>query len=206
MSEFSQLILASASPRRQHMLSVNRIPFTVMIPDSEEIPEPGEQGKQYVLRNAKLKAATVAARVSENNPILSADTIVLTKTGKILEKPQDAAHAKEMLQQISNDFHLVLTGYALYHGTKELVARCVETKVYFRALSIAEIEGYIQTGESFDKAGAYAIQGAAMGFVERIEGSYTNVMGLPLTEVLTDLKAFFGITPFSANNNEGINS
>jgi len=197
MEHFQKLVLASASPRRQDMLALSGIPFEVIVSNIEELPRPEESGYEYVLRNAQEKALAVAQNVPANTPILSADTIVLTQAGHILEKPRDALHAKEMLQSISGDFHLVLSGYALFLGTKELVSRVVETKVYFRDLSAEEIEAYIQTKEPFDKAGAYGIQGHAMGFVDHIEGNYTNVMGLPLSQVIGDLKKFFAITPFT---------
>ena len=188
------LILASASPRRQDMLAISGIPFEVLIPNIDEKPLLDESGYDYVLRNAKEKAAAVAKElISGKAAILSADTIVLAKAGEILEKPHDAEHAKKMLLSLSNSVHSVLTGYCLFTGNEELISRVIETKVYFRNLSLQEIEAYIHTGEPFDKAGAYGIQGHAMGFVERIEGSYTNVMGLPLSQVIQDLSDFVGI-------------
>ena len=187
MNYSASLILASGSPRRAQMLTQSRVSFKIIVPDIHEAPAQDETGSDYVLRNAREKALAVANQVNTPSLILSADTIVLSKAGAILEKPRDAVHAKTMLQQLSGDYHYVLTGYALFRANSEIISRIIKTKVTFRVLSEHLIDAYIQTKEGFDKAGGYGIQGAAMGFVVCIEGSYTNVMGLPLAQVLADL-------------------
>ncbi|WP_186644727.1 Maf family protein [Fluviispira vulneris] len=192
-----QLILASASPRRKEMLRASGIPFYIVIADIEEKPLENEGGHDYVKRNAREKALAVSEKTLSADFILSADTIVVTHEDKILEKPQNKEHAKKMLEALSGSTHLVLSGYSLFQNKKEIVSRVIETFVTFRNLSAREIDAYIKTGEPFDKAGAYGIQGRAMGFIEKIEGSYTNVMGLPLSQVLLDLKDFAGIETYT---------
>ncbi|BBH53307.1 Maf family protein [Fluviispira sanaruensis] len=192
-----QLILASASPRRKEMLSSSGIPFYIVIADIEEKPLENEGGHEYVKRNAREKALAVSEKTLSAEFILSADTIVVTHEDKILEKPQNKDHAKKMLEALSGSTHLVLSGYSLFQNKKEIVSRVIETLVTFRILSAREIDAYIKTGEPFDKAGSYGIQGRAMGFIEKIEGSYTNVMGLPLSQVLLDLKDFAGIETYT---------
>lgn len=193
----TKLVLASASPRRKQLLNTSGIPFLVLISDIEEKPKEGESAKDYVRRNAQEKALAVSSRLTQDEFVLSADTIVVTEEGHILEKPLDNAHAAEMLHQLSGRFHLVYTAYSLFQNKKEFTTKVIETKVFFRKLSTDEISSYIATGEPFDKAGSYGIQGAAMSFVERIEGSYTNVMGLPLSHVIVDLETLAGIKPFA---------
>lgn len=184
------LILASASPRRKQLLESCGYNLSVMVSNIDETPKENESACDYVLRNAKEKGLAISNKVTGEKIIISADTIVVTKKSVILEKPQDAAHAKKMLQELSNNTHIVYTAYAIIKDKCELVSKIVETKVTFRSLSEEEIESYIASGEPFDKAGSYGIQGAAMSFVSHIEGSYTNVMGLPLSHVIEDLKCY----------------
>ncbi|KAB8033387.1 Maf family protein [Fluviispira multicolorata] len=192
-----QIILASASPRRKEMLQASGIPFYIVIADIEEKPLENEGGHAYVQRNAREKAIAICEKTLSQEFVLSADTIVVTNDDKILEKPQNPEHAKKMLQSLSGNTHLVLSGYSLFQNKKEIIARVIETSVTFRKLSDREIDAYIKTGEPFDKAGSYGIQGRAMGFIEKIEGSYTNVMGLPLSQVLLDLKNYAGIETYT---------
>lgn len=197
-TQTNTLILASASPRRKELLTLSGIPFSVVVSNIDEIPKENEKGHAYVKRNAWEKGMSVCKNFNNSEFILSADTIVVTKDDRILEKPLNFLHAEEMLKMLSNNTHLVLTGYTLFQDKKELVSRIVETFVTFRDLSLSEIHAYINTQEPFDKAGGYGIQGRGTGFVTRVEGSYTNVMGLPLAEVLIDLKKFAHIEAYQA--------
>ena len=181
------IILASASPRRKQLLESCGFNLSVMVSNIDETPRENESAKDYVLRNAKEKGIAISSKVTSSELVISADTIVVTKEGAILEKPLDASHAKKMLRELSQNTHIVYTAYAITQNKCELISRIIETKVTFRTLSDNEIDSYIASGEPFDKAGSYGIQGAAMSFVEHIEGSYTNVMGLPLSHVMNDL-------------------
>lgn len=193
-----KIILASGSPRRKEMLLASGIPFEIVVANIDEKPLENEGGHDYVTRNALEKGMAVSKQFSHDEFILSADTIVVTKEDKILEKPIDEEHAREMLRLLSGNTHLVLSGYSIIQNSKELISRIIETTVTFRILSDYEINSYINTKEPFDKSGGYGIQGKAMGFIKSINGSYTNVMGLPLSEVLIDLKNFSGIESFSS--------
>lgn len=189
----SPLILASSSARRQALLRACQVKFVIMTPDIEEIPRPHETPQEYCARNAREKSQAVAKKVAhtdqQNSLILSADTIVFLDNA-ILEKPQSYEHAFEMLSKLSGSTHFAYTGYSFFRGSQELTTRVIESTVTFRELSHPEIHFYIQTKEPYDKAGGYGIQGNAAGFIETVEGSFTNVMGLPLSQVITDLKEF----------------
>jgi septum formation protein len=184
----NHLVLASSSPRRKQLLESCGYTLEILIPNIEEAPKSGETPQNYALRNAKEKGFAIAKNHNGKEIIVSADTIVVTKEGQILEKPLNHQHAHDMLSMLSNNVHLVYTAYSLHQNQKEIVSKIIETKVTFRKLFHDEIESYIATGEPFDKAGSYGIQGGAMSFVERVEGSYTNVMGLPLSDVVQDLR------------------
>ena len=173
------LVLASQSPRRSEILRQAGIPFTVRVADVDESVLAGESPADYVRRLAAAKAFGIEAAEAET--VLGADTTVVID-GEILAKPADAADARRMLERLSGRRHEVLTGICLRRGTR---ARCeyVTTGVVFAALSDAEIGEYVASGEPMDKAGAYAIQGLASKFVERIDGDYFNVMGLPVALV-----------------------
>jgi len=187
------LILASSSARRQALLRSCRVNFEVMTPDIEEKPKDHETPQEYCARNAREKSLAVAKKVSNTEKssslILSADTIVFLNNS-ILEKPQSREEAYEMLSNLSGSTHNAYTGYSFFRGMKELVTRVIESTVTFRKLSEHEIQTYISTDEPYDKAGGYGIQGGACGFIESVEGSFTNVMGLPLSQVITDLNQF----------------
>jgi septum formation protein len=182
------IILASRSPRRRDLLALLDRPFRVIEPEHEEQRLPGEHAGDYAVRNAREKARSIRHHAAENFFIIGADTIVVVDDA-ILEKPRDAADARAMLRLLSGRRHEVITGLALLTPAGE---RCwpVRTQVVFRALSDAEIEAYLATGEPFDKAGAYGIQGHAAHMVSELRGSYTNVVGLPLAEVAGALQAF----------------
>ena len=180
------IILASRSPRRRDLLTLLGRPFRVIEPEHEEQRRPGEHAGDYAVRNAREKARSVRHHAAENFFLIGADTIVVVDD-VILEKPRDAADARAMLRRLSGRQHEVITGLALLTPAGE---RCwpVRTQVVFRVLSAEEIEDYLATGEPFDKAGAYGIQGHAAHMVQKIFGSYTNVVGLPLAEVAEALQ------------------
>ena len=183
-----QLVLASSSPRRRELLSHLGYPFAVEIPDIEERRREGESALAYVQRNAREKALAVLAK---HQPIgsalvIAADTIGVID-GEVLEKPLDAADAVRMLASMSGRAHDVLTGLAVAGGSSQsphVAETVVRTSVSFKSLSAHEIAYYVQTSEPLDKAGAYGIQGIGGFMVERIDGSYSNVVGLPLVELI----------------------
>jgi septum formation protein len=183
----NRIILASASPRRMELLASAGIDFDVFAGNAPEDILPGEGPLDHVLRLARDKALEVAAR-SDGRFFIGADTIVLCD-GEIMGKPKDAADAERMLRKLSGVSHAVITGFAVYDKARDgLLSDAATTRVYFKHLRDEEISDYIATGCPFDKAGAYAIQGGAAHMVERIEGSYTNVVGLPLCEVVEALR------------------
>jgi septum formation protein len=173
------LILASASPRRHELLAQLGIPFTVIPANIDEQHISGEPPEAYVIRMARTKAQCIAPR-QPGAFVLGADTIVVCES-QILGKPQGIAQARQTLLALSGRQHTVITALALCQYEQGFVrVETVPTQVWFRPLSMAEIERYIATEEPFDKAGAYAIQGAGAAFVAGIDGCYTNVIGLPL--------------------------
>lgn len=180
-----RLVLASGSPRRRELLAHLGLPFTVVAADVDEAPLPGEAPLDLVRRLAAAKAMAV-----DGDPVLAADTIVEVD-GEILGKPVDAADARRMLALLSGRAHHVHTGVALRAGERQVVD-VVTTDVTFVALTPEAVEWYLATGEPYDKAGAYAIQGAGGVFVESIRGSVSNVVGLPLTTVASLLHRVCG--------------
>jgi len=194
------MILASASPRRQDLLA--RAGFTLSIEpaDIDETRQPGESPLALVERLATQKAqASLAAHgpLASGETLLAADTIVWTGDD-VLGKPADANDARRMLRELSGCTHHVSTGVCLITanegGTPPYTSRSfVETTaVTFRELTDSEIDAYVQSGEPMDKAGAYGIQGGAGRFVERLDGDYDNVVGLPVARVLEELKRWRG--------------
>jgi septum formation protein len=157
----------------------------------EPSPSPDVDPAEYALSLASLKAEAIARGLSQK-AVLAADTIVVVE-GQILGKPGDLREARKMLETLSGRWHEVITAYAILWGNERRL-RTVGTKVLFKELVPEEIEAYLLTGEPSDKAGAYAIQGLASYMVRRIEGSVTNVIGLPLTEVIEDLLSLKIIT------------
>jgi septum formation protein len=174
------LILASQSPRRSELLRTAGIPFRVRVRPVEEKRSPEEPPAEYAVRLAREKAEA-AWLDSAEEIVLGADTIVVVGE-RVLEKPSDAAEARVMIHALSGREHTVITGICLRHSGGA-ISDSESTLVRFAALEPAEIEAYIASGEPMDKAGAYAIQGLASKFVERIEGCYFNVMGLPVARV-----------------------
>ena len=179
------LVLASQSPRRSEILRQAGLECTVRIAAIDEAVVAGETPENYVQRLAVEKASAIPA--AETEVVLGADTTVVID-GEILGKPLDAADARRMLTLLSGRRHDVLTGICLRRGT-QIVRDVATTGVVFAPLSHQEIEDYVKSGEPMDKAGAYAIQGLACKFVERIEGDYFNVMGLPISLVYRHLRA-----------------
>jgi septum formation protein len=170
-------ILASASPRRQELLRLMGIEDFTVCPASGEPELTGLAPDETVRRIARFKAEQVAARFP-GDTVIAADTLVFLD-GTALGKPHDAEDARRMLHLLSGRRHAVYTGVAVICG-EDTLAVAVRTDVFFRSLTDEEIEAYIHTGEPMDKAGAYGAQGRAAVFIERIEGDFFNVMGLPV--------------------------
>lgn len=181
------IVLASASPRRTELMALAAIPFTVCPADICETPFAGEEPQAHVIRLSREKADAVAAAAT-GRFFVGADTVVVLD-GAILGKPVDADDAFRMLTALSGRSHEVLTGFTVFDKVSGIrVSRCVRTEVEFKPLDEKEIRDYIASGCPMDKAGAYAIQGGAVHFVRSISGSYTNVVGLPMTEVYEVLR------------------
>jgi len=180
------LILASASPRRQELLREAGIPFEVHPAHIAEERKPGELALHYVLRLAEEKARAVAGRFP-GRYVLGADTTVVADE-HVLEKPADHADALGMLNLLSGRAHQVITAVSLVKPNGRSDTRACTTQVFFRKLSEEEIQRYVASQEPMDKAGAYAIQGGAAGFADRMEGEYSNVVGLPLSLVTEMLR------------------
>ncbi|HET9239825.1 MAG TPA: Maf family protein [Oligoflexus sp.] len=185
-----QLVLASSSPRRQELLRYLGLPFTTRVPDIEEKRRAAETPLDYVQRNSREKAHIIYQSLPHDQPwaVIGSDTIGVLDDD-VLEKPLDAKDAQKMLARMSGRSHKVLTGLAVVYGRgpeAKVQQRVIETDVFFKQLTPQEIAYYVGTGEPLDKAGSYGIQGIGGFLVERISGSYSNVVGLPLVE-LTDI-------------------
>jgi septum formation protein len=178
------LVLASASPRRAELLASAGIPFVVRPTLIDETRKEDEPPEDYVRRLAFAKAHAVDAGGGE--VVLGADTTVVIDH-HVLEKPRDAEDARRMLRLLSGREHEVITGICLRAGVRSLVD-AESTRVRFTTLTTHEIEDYIASGEPFDKAGGYAIQGRASRFIDRVEGCYFNVVGLPVARVWRRLR------------------
>jgi septum formation protein len=180
------IVLASRSPRRAELLRAAGYDFVVRTADIDETPHLNETPRAYVLRLAIEKACAVHA--TEDEMVLGADTSVVLGS-EIMGKPVDAADATRMLRALSGKQHEVLTGVCVKRGP-HMAAEAASTKVWVALMSEDEIAWYVESGEPMDKAGAYAIQGLASRFVDRIDGSYSNVVGLPVTLVRQLLSRF----------------
>jgi nucleoside triphosphate pyrophosphatase len=189
-----KLILASASPRRRNLLTACAIPFQIIPAAIDEQPHPHERAEMYVRRLALAKAKAVAQH-HPDTVVLGADTIV-TIDDLLLGKPQTPDVARQMLHRLRGREHAVLTGVAVVAGTRAErsgyrdAQEVVASRVLMRHFTAATIEWYIATGEPLDKAGAYAVQGLGAALVERVQGSYTNAVGLPVMETLALLGRF----------------
>ena len=194
MTTTPDLVLASASPRRRELLERIGLRLQVAPVDLDETPRAGESPRPYAQRLAAEKCAAAARADNYDLPLLAADTVVVLE-GAIFGKPADAAAAAEMLGRLSGRRHEVITAYhILFKGTA--TERAVTTAVTFRLLSPAEIEAYVASGEWQGKAGGYAVQGIAALFATELRGSLTNVIGLPLAEVVADLRAIGALPNF----------
>lgn len=184
------IVLATSSPRRIELLRKLGLEFNVVPPIVEEKHIKGESPLDFAIRASREKALSVSSKLNGDYIVIGADTIVVIDK-EILGKPRDETEAKLMLLRLSGREHRVITGISIVKPKKEvLYNKCVESKVKFRSLAPWEVEGYIKTMEPMDKAGGYGVQGIGAFMIEEIHGSYTNVVGLPLshlTDALTKL-------------------
>ncbi len=171
------IILASASPRRRELLSLMGLSYEVMVSDAEEIIIAGENPKSQVERLSKTKADAII--IKENDVVIAADTVVVSPNGEILGKPRDKTDALNMLMLLSGKTHSVFTGVTVKSSEKSM-SFSVESRVTFIPFNEQIAKAYINTGEPMDKAGAYGIQGKGGMLVERIDGDYFNIVGLPI--------------------------
>lgn len=187
-----RLILASQSPRRRELLALTGLPFDVITADIDETPHPAEPAAAYTLRLSREKAQAVAAQVPNGALVLAADTTV-ADTDAILGKPADPVEARAMLDQLRARTHQVYTALTVLDTrTGQAQSEIVCTDVHMRDYAPHEVEAYIASGDPFDKAGGYAIQNRAFAPVDRCDGCFSNVMGLPVCQVI-DLLARFGL-------------
>ena len=184
-----KIILASASPRRREILKITGLEFTVCESDYEEDLDLALRPRELA-RFLSLKKAEAVARRHRDAIIIAADTFIVFRD-KLLGKPHTETEALKMLKMLNGRAHTVITGFTIIEsGGNKISSRSVETKVYFKKLGIEEIKAYVRSKEPLDKAGAYAIQGLGAVFIEKIEGDFFNVMGLPLCALSEGLKKF----------------
>jgi septum formation protein len=184
-----QFILASESPRRRQLLEQIGLKFQVVPSNSSEDLESGLEPHELVKSLSLKKASSVASKY-KNAVVIAADTFGVLG-GRILGKPKTADEAREMLMAMSGKTHSVITGFTILDADDgRAVSRSVETKVHFKKLTAEEIDAYVRSGEPLGKAGAYAIQGLGAAIIERIEGDFYNVVGLPLSAVVEGLREF----------------
>ncbi len=181
-----RLILASASPRRRQMLKNLGLDFEVLVSEVDEAVQAGEAPQDFVQRAAMEKATAIAVK-HPDAWVVGADTIVV-HDGDILGKPSDKKDALKVLMRLSGQMHRVYTGFCLQQEQENFsISRVVATEVYFSTFTQEVAAAYVATGEPLDKAGAYGIQGCGGVLVEKINGSYSNVVGLPLAETIAEL-------------------
>jgi septum formation protein len=181
------LYLASASPRRQELLKNIGISFRVIVPAGEDITFPFKSPRYYAEKKAEIKMQeTLRSNPIDDGCIITADTIVERKN-RILEKPRSVEDAVRLLKMLEGKWHTVFTAYCISMNRQKEVLKSISSQVKFKQLTMREIKNYVATGEPMDKAGAYAIQGYGLFMIEEIKGSYTNIVGLPLTHVINDL-------------------
>ena len=197
MNEEYDIYLASASPRRRELLEQIGISYQRLVVDVPEVKKEDEVPEMYVLRLAlqKARAGRVTLAADDLIPVLGADTVVVID-GEVLGKPAGRNEALAMMARLSGQRHQVMSAVAIVGSDGEQQSRLSVSTVQFRDVSREEAVAYWETGEPTDKAGGYAIQGLAAVFIERLEGSYSGVMGLPLFET-TDLLGQFGIVPLA---------
>ena len=182
------IILASQSPRRQELMKLTGLPFTVRVADVDETMDKSLPVQQEVTRVSRLKAQTIAAGAAADDIVIAADTIVVID-GRELGKPRSEQEALDMLRLLSGRTHEVVTVLSVCKGPR-IESEAVVTKVTFRTLCDEELRAYIKTGEPMDKAGSYGIQGYGAMFVSHLEGDYFSVMGLPLCPLCRMLRVF----------------
>ncbi len=180
------MILASASPRRKELLELLNVNFRVIPSGVQEVFTAHETPLEHALKFSRQKALSISIR-HPDSWTLGADTIVVID-GEPLGKPENPAQARRMLQKLSGRTHRVITGFAVARGSEVIANQAVESEVLFKEIAGDEMEWYIGTSEPYDKAGGYAIQGAGAFLIKEIHGSFTNVIGLPLTQVADVLK------------------
>ena len=191
-TDTGSLVLASSSPRRRELLTMLGIAFEVIPSHVDEEEIDGETPGEHVTRLSQAKVREVG-KTFPARWILGADTIVFID-GVVLGKPRTTTDAQCMLRKLSGREHTVMTGFYIYHPERNQSAgTVVESRVAIKKLTENEIDGYIKTGEPFDKAGAYAVQGIGMFMIEKVSGSHTNVIGLPVCEVVSALKSLGAI-------------
>lgn len=188
----SVIVLASGSPRRQELLRlIGAEPFSIRVPETEECCPPGLSPEETVMFISREKAAAAAQTAAPEEILITADTMVFLDSAR-LGKPRDEAQALEMLTALAGRRHTVCTGVTVRQGARA-ITEAESTSVWFRPAGEEELRSYIRTGEPMDKAGAYGIQGKGALLVERIDGDFYNVMGLPLLR-LSRMLARFGVT------------
>ncbi len=202
--KMTDIVLASASPRRREILTTLGVRFRVVVSGADEDVSGAASPEEYVLQAAKRKNETVLARLKEDSSItpdtlvIACDTVVVYN-GVVIGKPPDEPHAILTLGMLSDSWHSVLSGLSVYyHGC--MAGTVARTEVKFRELSEAEILAYVESGEPMGKAGSYAIQQKGASFAERIEGDFYNVVGLPIAALLALLRSEFGITSLDIMN------
>jgi septum formation protein len=184
-----QIVLASKSPQRKELLIQAGIPFTAAESAFQEVSPAGIKPEDLVMKNAEGKAKDIAQKV-KNAIVIGGDSVVFIDQ-EILEKPKDEKDAVHMLKKLSGNAHQVYTGYSIVDLEKnKIVTNYVVGTVYFNTLSEEDIDSYIATGEPMDKAGAYGIQGKAGMFINKVEGNYPGIVGLPISYIVQELKQF----------------
>lgn len=181
------IILASKSPRRKQLLEKAGLKFKVVESNYEEKID-SKLNPHQLVKKLSLEKAKAVAQKYRNAIIIGADTIIVCE-GKIMGKPKDEKDARKILNFISDKTHLIVTGFTIIDGeSQKIITKSEETKIKMRKISKSEIDSYIKTKEPFDKAGAYAIQGKAREFIEKIDGDLENAIGLPVDSLLKELK------------------
>lgn len=200
LNQTLKIVLASASPRRRHLLELLGMETVVLPTDIDEKIITARTPREYALKVAMAKAVAADDLVDGPALVIAADTIV-TMNGKIYGKPDSPEHAKEMLSILSGNEHQVITAVAVREAGKSTLLDTVLSNVTLKKLTETEIENYIASGESMDKAGSYAIQGMGGKLVERVGGDYYNVIGLPLEKLLVMLAGYIDVKPYRAKLN-----
>lgn len=198
-----KIYLASTSPRRQQLMREIGFEYEVVRPTSDEIEIPGESPRKMVARLSREKAENVFLQLpksGEASLLIAADTTVVDPNGKaVLNKPEASELAKKMLRRIGGRTHTVLTSYTIFliqdGKVKKHHTAVIRTRVKMRKLTSKQIAEYVATGEPLDKAGAYGAQGIGMCLIDSIHGSYSNVIGLPMAELVIDLEKKFKVVP-----------